>query len=211
MDTRAQANDPFDTSANNLLVVLRESEGANKQDEVLRPMGKAKAKLADGKEIEIETGWFEYLGDMHIRFVFDGPQSMRNATPQDLARLKLTPEEALRLAVVNIKRAYGRPTVVPWSSGVMQVKGKSPDLDSSYFLDREFWKGLLKQHPDGLVVSVAKRGGLIFTPLSDTKAVESLRKGVASLHSSSEQWRISSALYLFKDDRWTVFQPAVQK
>ena len=92
----------------------------------------------------------------------------------------------------------------------MIVSGKSPDLDSSYFLDRAYWRGLLIEHPEGLVVAVPKRGGLLFTPASDARSVEALRRNVAQLHASSGTQRISSALFLFKDDHWTVFQPAVQ-
>lgn len=206
----AQAPRSFDDSASNLMVVLRESVGSNKQDEVLVPMGKAKARLSDGKEIEVDTGWYSYIGDMHVRFVFDTPTSMPNATPQDLERLKLTPEAALELAVKNIRRVYGVPKASPWND-LMQVKGKSPDLDSSYFLDREFWNSLLKQYPDGLVAIVAKRGGLLYAPASDQKAVETMRKSVGYLHASSERMRISSALYLFMDGKWSVFQAPVKQ
>jgi hypothetical protein len=203
----AQASPEVNKSADNLMAVLRESMGANKQDEALKPLGKLKVRLADGKDVELELAIFEFLGDMQIRFVFDAPQVMHNAKPEDLSRLNLNPNAALRLAVANIKRVYGNPTARPWSGGLMLVQGKSPDLDSSYFLDQEFWRSLLKQHPEGLVVAVPKRGGLLFTPLKETEAVEHLRKGIAYLHSSSERMRVSSALYVFKNDRWTVFQP----
>jgi hypothetical protein len=203
----AQTPQAVDTGAENLMVVLRESVGANKQDAVLKPMGKMRAKLADGREIETEMAWFAFLGDMHIRFVFDSPNYMRNATPQDLTRLSLSTGQALRLAVGNVKRVYGDPIAKPWTGGLMQVQGKSPDLDSSYFLDRAFWQGLLRQNREGIVAAVPKHGGLLFTPITDSKAVSGLRKGVAYLYSSSGQMRVSSALYLFKDDRWTVFQP----
>jgi hypothetical protein len=206
----AQPAQSFDNSSSNLMVVLRESVGSNKQDETLVPMGKAKAKLADGKEIEVEMGWYSYIGDMHIRFVFDTPTSMPNASPKDLERLGLTPEAALELAVKNIKRVYGEPKATPWND-LMQIKGKSPDLDSSYFLDREFWLGLLKQHPEGVVALVAKRGGLLYSPLSNQKAVEGMRKAVGYLHSSSDRLRVSSALYFFKDGKWSVFQVPVAK
>ena len=93
------------------MVVLRESQGSKKQVESLVPLGKAKAKLQDGREIEIDTAWFEYLGDMHVRFVFDTPTSMPNASPRDLERLGLAPEAALELAVRNIRRA---PRVPPF-------------------------------------------------------------------------------------------------
>lgn len=208
--TFSQISEPGETSSENLMVVLRESIGANKQDEVLKPMGKAKARLADGKEVEIDTAWFEYVGDMHIRFVFDGPRSMRNATPKDLDRLKLSPEQALLLAMANIKRVYGKPTATAWSD-LMLVQGKSPDLDSSYFLDREFWQALLVQHPDGIIAAVPKRGGLLYTPLSNLSAAEGLRKSVVQLHASSERNRVSSALYLFKDGKWSVFQASAKQ
>ena len=206
----AQAGLAIDKSTRNLMVVLRESIGGNKQDETLQPVGKMRAKLADGKEVDIESAAYLLLGDMHIRFVFDGPSYMPNASPQELARLGVTPEQALRLAVGNIKRVYGNPAVKPFAAGLMQVQGRSPDFDSSYFLDREFWRGLLKQHPDGILAAVPKRGGLVFTPMSNGEAVNGLRKGIGYLYSSSGSMRVSSALYLFKDDRWTVFQPPQQ-
>ena len=142
-----------------------------------------------------------------VRFVFDGPFSMPSATPQDLALLNLSPDQALQLAVNNIKRVYGAPIAKPLTGGLKEVEGKSPDLDSSYFLDRAFWRNLLRQHREGIVVAVPKRGTLLFTPLTDSSAVDGLRKGIAYLYSVSENLRVSSALYLFKDDRWTVFQP----
>jgi hypothetical protein len=93
----------------------------------------------------------------------------------------------------------------------MQIQGKSPDLDSSYFLDRSFWNGLLQKHPEGLVVSVVKRGALFYTPLSDTKSVDGLRRSVALLHASSQHLRVSSALFMFKAGKWSVFQAPVKQ
>jgi hypothetical protein len=203
----AQTGQVVDRSAQNLMVVLRESIGTNRQDETLKPLGKLRARLSDGSEKEFELAAFTFLGDMHIRFVFDGPTFMPNATPQDLARLQVNPAQALDLAVGNIKRVYGDPIAKPFTGGLMLVEGKSPDLNSSYFLDWDFWRDLLRQHPEGILAAVPKRGGLLFAPMSDSKAVDGLRKGVTYLYSSSGQMRVSSALYLFKDDHWTVFQP----
>lgn len=200
-----------DADIKNLMVVLRESGGANKADSVLKPMGTAKATLADGKEIEIDHAHFAFIGDMHIRFVYDSPTSMRNLTSEEFNSLKLKPEEALRVAVTNIKRVYGAPKASPWQAGLMQVAGESPDLDSSYFLDRAFWESLLKKHPSGVVVGVPSRGSLLFAPVSDSVAIAGLRKGIKPLFVSSENLRVSSALYLFKDNQWSIFQaPAAQ-
>lgn len=194
----------------NLMVVVRESMGANRMADAFEPMGKGKVKLADGQEVEFEMAYWAFIGDTHIRFVFDGPQTMAGATPQDLQRLGLKGvDDALALALANLERVYGRPTASPWQGGLMTVEGKSPDLNSSYFLDRAYWQGLLKAHPEGVVVCVAKRGGLLYAPLADTRAVDTLKRGVGYLHASSEGQRVSSALFLFKDGRWTVFQAPV--
>jgi hypothetical protein len=207
----APAAGPWAATRDNLMVVVRETVGANKQDDALTPSGMAKIKLPDGRDADFDPAWYDFIGDTHIRFVFDGPDSMRNATRQELAQFKLAnADDALALALANFERVYGEPKATPWVGGVMIVSGKSPDLDSSYFLDHAYWRGLLKEHPEGLVVAVAKRGGLLFTPASDTRSVEALRRNVAPLHASSGTLRISSALFLFKDDHWTVFQPAVQ-
>jgi hypothetical protein len=205
----AAAPDPdeFDVSAANLLVVLRESPGANKQDERLEPFGKIVRRLDDGRNVEFEASWFQYLGDMHLRLVFDGERRVQSALPQDLERLHLSPEQALTLAVDNLRRRYGEPVAEPWSGGLMLVRGKSPDLDSSYFLDRSFWQEQARNYPEGIVVAAPARGGLVFARADDMLAVTSLIFSAAVLYTADERKRLSSALYLFKEGRWSVFQP----
>jgi hypothetical protein len=197
----------FEVSAGNLLPVLRESPGENKQDEVLAPYGKIRAKLPDGREIEFEASWFQYLGDMHLRLVFDGERRVQSAAPEDLEKLKLSPDAALSQAVDNLRRRYGAPVAEPWTGGVMQVHGNAPELDSSYFLDRLFWQEQLAQSPAGVVAAVPERGGLVFARADDDSAVATLRFSAAAMFASKDSTRISSGLYLFKDGRWSVFQP----
>lgn len=200
----------FDTSAGNLIAVLRESPGSNHESETLMPVGKVTARLADGREVEIDASWFHYLGDMHVRLVFDGERTMQTASPSDLERLRLNPQQALETASQNLRKRYGAPRVQPWSGGLMQVTGSSPDLASSYFLDRAFWQDLMRDYPEGVVVAVPQRVGLVFARASDEAAVTSLRFSAAALFAAGERTRISSALYLFKDGRWSVYQAPQQ-
>jgi len=209
----AQSPAEVDRSAGNLMVVLRESIGAPaRKSETFEYMGKSKARLKSGEEVEIEAAHYAYLGDMHIRFVFDGPTTMINATPKELESLHLgKPEEALRVAVANMRRVYGAPKATVLAGAIMQLESGSPDLNSSYFLDKAFWTELHKKHPEGIIAAVPERGALLFTPLSDWRSVDVLRSKIAYLHTSSERLRVSSALYLFKDGGWTLFQePARQ-
>ncbi|MCG2592509.1 hypothetical protein LZ009_06900 [Ramlibacter sp. XY19] len=203
-------DDNFDMSAANLLVVLRESPGANKQDETLEPIGKISARLPDGRVVEFEASWFQYLGDMHLRLVFDGLSKVQSALPGDLQKLKLSPQEALERAIDNLRARYGIPVVEPWTGGLMTVHGNAPELDSSYFLDRQFWLDTARDYPEGIVAAVPRSGGLVFARADDEEALTSLRFSAAALYAANERVRVSSALYLFKDGRWSVFQPAQQ-
>lgn len=203
----ADTEDDVDTSAANLMVVLRESRGQNKADETLQPYGRITAQMPDGRRVDIAMSWYHYLGDMHIRLVFDGGQTFQSAAPNDLERLRLSPEEALDLAVANIRRVYGAPAALPWSGPLMQVQGRAPDLASSYFLDREFWLAVAHSHPQGVVAAVPLRGGLVYAAADDPEAVQALRFSAAALYAGAGGTQVSSALYLFKDGRWSVYQP----
>lgn len=204
------APEKFEVSTANLLVVLRETPGANKQDEALQPFGKISAQLADGRKVQFEASWYQYLGDMHLRLVFDGQQHVQSALPGDLQRLHLTPEQALAQAVRNLRARYGTPVAEPWNGGLMLVHGRSPDLDSSYFLDREFWEQTARDYPQGIVAAVPGHGELVFARADDEAALNSLRFSAAALFAAEQGARVSSALYLFKDGHWSVFQPPQQ-
>lgn len=190
----------------NLMLVLREVEGANKLKFGYEPSGPSTATLSDGKIVSLNLAWFALIGDMHVRFVMDGENTMQNLTAEEFSALGLTPEQAVDVAIKNIESRYGEPKSTPWEDGIMIVAGDSPDLDSSYFLDRKFWNALLKKYPDGVVVGIPKRGGLLYAPVSDKKAVSTLERSIRSLFESSEDMRVSSALYLCKDGAWTVYR-----
>lgn len=204
----ADSDQRFDTSASNLMAVLRETPGANKDDESLKPIGPVRARLPDGREVTIEPSWFSYLGDMHLRLVFDGEKRVQSAGADDLQRLALSPEQALDRAVQNMRARYGPAEAMPWAGGLMQVQAGEPEWNSSFLLDREFWLQQLKQHPEGIVAAVPSRGGLVFAPASDETALTNLKFSAAALFAADERDRVSSALYLFKQGRWSVFQPA---
>jgi hypothetical protein len=190
----------------NFMLVLREVEGANKQEFGFIPTGPSTGTLSNGETISVTSAWFDLIGDMHVRFVIDGERTMQNLTAEEFAAYGLSPEEAATVAIRNIKARYGEPHAKPWEAGIMLVSGESPDLDSSYFLDRSFWDKLLLKHPQGVVVGVPKRGGLIYAPVSDNAALAALERSIRTLYETSENMRISSALYLYVDRKWTVYR-----
>jgi hypothetical protein len=188
-----------------ILVVLRPSDAASRTDDVATPVAAIEVPLPNGTVASMLPAWYDLVGDLQARLVRIDPTAMSSVHAEEVAALGA--DEALALALANLERLHGAPTTSPWHN-LQRVGGRSADHDSSYFLDHAFWRSQLETHPDGLVVAVPRIDALLFTPASDSAAVDSLRRGVAGLHAGGGDYQLSSALYLFKDDRWTVFQPA---
>ena len=80
------------------------------------------------------------------------------------------------------------------------------DFDSAYFLDRDVLARPLADHPEGLVVAVPRTDLLLFAPVVDARRRRQPAPGrPRRCTRGGGDYRLSSALYLFKDDRWTVF------
>lgn len=110
----------------------------------------------------------------------------------------------MRLALKNIKRVYGEPQLAK-CGGMTDIYCESRDFNSSFFLDYDFWNSIEKKYPEGIVAAVPNRYCLGFTPLSDDDTVNILKRDAKKLFKQSEEIRISSALYLFKNGHWSVF------
>ena len=190
-----------------LLFVLRERPGACKADESLALVDTFEVPLPGGGTAAMAPAWFDLVGDLQLRLVRDTPDWVFTLHASELADLKLSADEALAIALANFRRLHGPPKVSAWHN-LRRIGGAAEDVDHGWFLDRAVWRGLLAEHPGGLVAALPRTDLLVFAPSADTAAVDSMRRGIPGLHAGGGDYRLSSALYLFKDERWTVLQPA---
>lgn len=190
-----------------LLFVLRERPGADKADATPALVPPFEVPLPGGAIATMAPAWFDLLGDLQLRLVRHTPEHVLALHAAELDALGLGFEEALALALENLHRLHGAPQVRPWHE-LQRVGGRTEDADSAYFMDRAFWRARLAEHPAGLVAAVPRTDLLLFAPRADAAAVQSMRRGIPGLHAGGGDWRLSSALYLFEDDRWRVLQPA---
>ena len=191
-----------------LLFVLRERPGANKPEESLALVDPFEVPLpGGGGTAAMAPAWFDLVGDLQLRLVRDTPEWVFTLHASELADLNLCADEALAIALANFRRLHGPPSVSAWHN-LGRVGGTTEDVDHAWFLDRALWRGLLAEHPDGLVAALPRTDLLVFAPATDTAAVDSMRQGIPGLHAGGGDHRLSGALYLFRNDRWTLFQPA---
>ena len=203
--TRQDASPTLDPAT--LRVLLRERAGLNKLEESPVIVEPFEVEAESGMRVSMAPAWYDLVGDLQLRLVRDTGDYVFTLHASQLDDLRLTAEEALTVALANLRREHGEPLAAPWHN-LQRVCGRDEDVSSAYFLDRPFWRTRLAEHPAGLVVAVPRTDALLFAPLADDAAVDSMRQGIPGLHSGGgADYRLSSALYLFRDDRWTVFQP----
>ena len=187
--------------------VLRERPGANKIDDSLALVEPFEVPLPGGAVATMAPAWFDLIGDLQLRLVRSTPDCILTLHASELDALAPSVDEALALALANLHRQHGEPGASQWHN-LQRVGGRTEDVASAYFMDRAFWRARLAEHPAGLVAAVPRTDLLVFAPRVDGAALDSMRRGVPGLHASGGDWRLSSALYLFEDDRWSVFQAA---
>ena len=194
----------------NFMVVLRESPGISLAELSFQPLEyELQAALSpNDSQPEEDLAWYHFLGDIHLRFVYYDKDCVVPITRANFEAHELSVEQALDIAVDNIRTQYGAPRYRQWSQGIQIVQGESSDIDSSYLFDDLFWEELDGQYPQGLVVAVPKRGGLLFASAANKPAVELLTQNVTYLHSTSAEMRISGALYARNQGRWSMLQEA---
>jgi len=190
-----------------VLVVLRERPGADKRDDGPTAVEPIEVPLPGGAVASMTPAWFDLIGDLQLRLVRSTADGLLTLHASELDALAPSIDEALALALANLHRQHGEPGARPWHN-LKRVGGRSEDADSAYFMDRAFWRARLAEQPQGLVAAVPRTDLLLFAPLADTAAVDSMRRGIPGLHAQGGDYRLSSALYLFRDDRWQVFQAA---
>ena len=190
-----------------LQLLLRERPGRDKRDDSLALVDPFEVPLPGGAVASMAPAWFDLIGDLQLRLVRSMPDYVMTLHASELAELELGVDDALAVALANLHRLHGAPVASPWHE-LQRVGSRSEDVDSAWFMDRAFWRARLAEHPDGLVAGVPRTDLLLFAPASDAAAVDSLRRGIPGLHAGAGDYRLSSALYLFKDDRWSVLQSA---
>jgi len=190
-----------------VLHVLRERPGADKRDDVLAPVEALEVPLPGGAVASMTPAWFDLIGDLQLRLVRGTPDGLLTLHASELHALAPSLDGVLALALANLHRQHGEPGASPWHN-LQRVAGRGEDDASAYFMDRAFWRARLAQHPQGVVAAVPRTDLLLFAPMADAAAVDSMRRGIPGLHAQGGDYRLSSALYLFRDDRWQVLQAA---
>lgn len=143
--------------------------------------------------------------DLVILYAEDSPDKLAYLTPERLAEAKIGRDGLRTLATQNLRRLLKeRIKIEPTSGGYMVTVGGT--FEASVLLLEEFWRGDVMPVNGDYVITVPTRDLLLVTGSKNPPGIEALRR-VAGTVSSDTPYRITSALFVFRDGKLTRLEP----
>jgi hypothetical protein len=199
----AQSKDPLPRTKDYILALVRSHPAVDPKS---RPVQKIEAAIPppDPKSSPENALVFDhFVGDLHLRYVFEDPSFMLALRLRDLKRLGVQRDELPPLVVANYRRLYPKLSV-EWPERWLGVLANGGELEPCAMLDGAFWEHQQKALGGELIAAVPSAHEVYFTPREPKQNIE-LLKHLAVLHYEKAGKRaVSRTVFAWRFFRWEV-------
>jgi hypothetical protein len=144
-----------------------------------------------------------FVGDLHLRYVFDDERFVQAVRGRDLARLRLDRKALPALVVENYRKLYPDLSVIQPYAGMGAVI-KGGQLEPTTLLDAEFWEEQEKRIGGALIAAVPQRDMLVFTRIEPKQNIELLKHRVVLAYDQAGERALSRTILAWRQKRWEV-------
>jgi hypothetical protein len=199
----AQSKDPLPRTRDYVVALVRAHPAVDPRS---RPVQKIEPAIPppDPKSSPDNALVFDhFVGDLHLRYVFEDPSFMLALRMRDLKRLGVTRDELPTLVVSNYRRLYPKVGVA-WPERWLGVLTNGGELEPCTLLDGAFWQNQQKAFGGDLIAAVPSANEVYFTPREPKQNIE-LLKHLAILHYEKAGKRaVSRTVFAWRFFRWEV-------
>lgn len=200
---RAASLDPLPRTKEYIVALVRSHPQV---DPKARPVQKIEpvAMKADPKSAPENAPIFDhFVGDLHLRYVFDDPQFTLFLRGHDLKRLGLDRDELPALVVSNYRRLYPKVTVLHPDPG-LGVVAHGGQLEPCILLDGAFWERQQKAAGQELIAVVPSSDEVIFTSREPKQNIELLKHLAVQRYEKAGKQAVSRTVLAWRYLRWEV-------
>ena len=171
---RAAAQESGSRSRDRIVALVRTHKGADAKSRPLQKIEPVAMKAESGEAALAAPLFDHFVGDLHLRHVFDDPKFMIALRGHDLKRLGIARDELVTLAAANFRRLYPKLTVLrpEPSLGVVAHGG---ELEPTVMLDGAFWEKQAAAFGGPLIACAPARDAVVFTTREPRQNLELLR------------------------------------
>jgi hypothetical protein len=185
------------------VVALVRSAGVDPKSRAVQKIEPIVLKPEPGSSANDLPVFDHFVGDLHLRYVYDDPRFMQAMRVRDLARLGVTRADLPALVVANYRKLYPDLTVLEPEPG-LGVVTKGGQLEPMVLLDAAFWDEQAQRAGGALIVAIPERDSVLFTKAEPRQNIELLKHRAVVGFEKAGKLALSRTVLAWRKGRWEV-------
>jgi hypothetical protein len=199
----ALAQDPAVNTREKIVALVRGRPNADPKTRAVQKIEPVELTPEPGNSIDNLPVFDHFVGELHLRYVFDDPRFMQALRGRDLKRLKLERSELPALVVENYRKLYPDLSVIQPEPGVGAVI-RGGELEPTILLDADFWDDQEKRIGGPLIAALPERDSVVFTRIDPKQNIELLKHRAVVAYEKAGQRALSRTVLAWREKRWEV-------
>lgn len=200
---RAASLDPLPRTKEYIVALVRSHPEVNPRSRPVQKIEPVAIKVDPKSAAESSPLFDHFVGDLHLRYVFDDPKFTQFVRGHDLKRLGLDRDELPALVVSNYRRLYPKVTVLHPDPG-LGVVSHGGQLEPCVLLDGAFWERQQKTIGKELIAIVPSSDEVIFTSRDPKQNIELLKHLAVQRYENAGKRAVSRTVLTWRYLRWEV-------
>ena len=200
---QAQSKDPLPRTRDYIVALVRSHPGIDPKWRAVQKIEPIVSKPDPKSSPDNALVFDHFVGDLHLRYVFEDPQFMLAVRVRDLKRLGIERDELPALVVTNYRRLYPKLSVVHPDRWLGLVTDGG-ELEPCIMLDGAFWERQVKAFGGPLIAAVPSAREVYFTPREPRQNVELLKHLAILHHEKAGKRAVSRTVFAWQNYRWEV-------
>jgi hypothetical protein len=198
-----ESKDPLPRTKEYVVALVRSHPAVDPKSRPVQRIEPVVAKPDPASAPDNALVYDHFVGDLHLRYVFEDPSFMLALRMRDLKRLGIERAALPELVVANYRRLYPKLTVArpdQWLGLVTQ----GGELEPCIMLDGAFWQRQMKAFGGPLIAAVPSAQEVYFAPREPRQNIELLKHLAILHHEKAGKRGVSRTVFSWQNFRWAV-------
>jgi hypothetical protein len=160
-------------------------------------------KPEPGNTIDNLPVFDQFVGELHLRYVFDDERFVQALRGRDLKRLQLDRKALPEIVVENYRKLYPDLAVIQPYPGMGAVI-RGGQLEPTILLDADFWEEQVTRIGSALIAAVPERDTVIFTRIEPRQNIELLKHRAVLAYEKAADRALSRTVLAWREKQWEV-------
>ena len=203
IERSAHAQDPSVNTKEKVVALVRAAPGLDPKARSVQKIEPIALKPPAGSSPSDLPVFDYFVGELHLRYVFDDPRFVQALRVRDLKRLGIDRKDLPKLVVENYRKLYPNLAAIQPEPG-LGVLINGGQLEPTVLLDTEFWDAQAKRIEGPLIAAIPERDSVLFTRADPKQNIELLKHRAVVAYEKAGKQALSRTVLAWRKSRWEV-------